>query len=262
MVRRIDAQESNLSIDCPAVESTPRWIRVRFGNRIIADSKKAMLLRQYGAGRLPTYYFPQSDVDQRVLKPPAGNVDDSDNRMHIWTVETTEKTLEGGAWTYANPPKQHEMLRGYISFQWNGMDAWYEEDEEVYVHARDPYTRVDVLKSSRHVRVEINGQCLARSDRAFLLFETGLPTRYYLPRTDINMKDLVKSDLATHCPYKGIAEYWSLRRGNLVMENIVWSYPDPIPENPKIRGLMCFFNERLDIFVDDELLPRPKTLWS
>ncbi len=138
----------------------------------------------------------------------------------------------------------------------------YEEEEEVFVHARDPYKRVDAIASSRHVEVSVGGVTVADSRRPILLFETMLPTRYYLPREDVRMDVLQSSDTKTRCPYKGIASYWSARVGDRLVLDIVWSYPDPIKENPKIKELMCFFNERVDLTVDGELRPRPRTKWS
>ena len=142
------------------------------------------------------------------------------------------------------------------------MDAWYEEDDEVYVHPRDPYKRIDVLHSSRHVRVVIAGETVAETRRPCLLFETGLPTRYYVPREDVRMDLLEPTELTTRCPYKGMASYWSVRVGDYVAENGVWSYSDPIPECAKIKDRLCFYNERVDLYVDGELQSRPQTMWS
>jgi uncharacterized protein (DUF427 family) len=142
------------------------------------------------------------------------------------------------------------------------MDAWYEEDEQVFEHPRDPYHRVDVLQSSRQVRVEIGGQVVAESRHPRLLFETNLPTRYYLPVEDVRMDLLEATQTSTVCPYKGTASYWRLR-GDPPARDVAWSYLDPIPEIPKIRGLIAFFNERVDaLYVDDELQDKPKTPWS
>jgi uncharacterized protein (DUF427 family) len=133
----------------------------------------------------------------------------------------------------------------------------------VYVHARDPYKRVDVLHSSRHVRVVVAGEVVADTRRPRLLFETGLPTRYYLPRPDVRMDLLVSSATETRCPYKGIASYYSLRVGGTLVEDIAWSYRFPIPECAKIENLVCFFNERVEAtYVDGEREAKPRTRWS
>ena len=143
------------------------------------------------------------------------------------------------------------------------MDAWFEEDDEVYVHARDPYKRVDVLHSSRHVKVVVAGQVMAESRRPAVLFETGLPTRYYLPKADVRMDLLVPTDTETRCPYKGTASYYSMRSGSALVRDIAWYYRHPIPECSKIENLICFFDERVDaVYVDGELQDRPRTRWS
>jgi uncharacterized protein (DUF427 family) len=242
------------------VEVSPRWVRVKFGGEIIADSKQVLLLRQYGPDRLPTYYFPPADVRRIALRPSFN--ENQRGEMTYWNVKVGDRIAEKGAWTYLEPPAELAALKGYISFKWDAMEAWFEEEEEVFVHARDPYKRVDVMPSSRHVRVVIAGETVAETRRPSLLFETSLPTRYYLPREDVRMDLLEPTDLTTRCPYKGIASYWSVKIGNHVSKNVVWSYPDPIPENPKIKNLMCFFNERVDLYVDGQLQPRPQTPWS
>jgi uncharacterized protein (DUF427 family) len=132
----------------------------------------------------------------------------------------------------------------------------------VLVHARDPHKRVDTLRSSRRVQVFAGGQQVADSIRPLLLFETGLPTRYYLPFEDVRTDLLEASDTVTACPYKGLARYWSLRAGDVFVRDAAWSYPAPIPEIPAIRGLLCFFNERVDLVVDGVRLERPRTVWS
>jgi len=142
------------------------------------------------------------------------------------------------------------------------MEGWYEEAEQIFVHARDPHKRVDVLASSRHLRVVIGGETVAETDRPFLLFETGLPTRFYIPQEDVRMEQLEPTSLTTRCPYKGVARYWSARIGDKVVRNVVWSYADPIPECPKIKGLLSFFNEKVDLYVDGDAQEHPRTPWS
>jgi uncharacterized protein (DUF427 family) len=242
------------------VEPSPRWVRVKFGGQYVADSRRALLLIQYPPAGLPTYYVPQADVRMDLLEPPAS--DGQDGHIAYWTVRAGERAAERAAWAHLSPPPDLADLRGHITFKWDAMDGWYEEDEEVFVHARDPHKRVDVLASSRHVRVVIAGETIAETRRACLLFETGLPTRYYIPREDVRMDLLEPSNLKTRCPYKGIASYWSVTIGDHVARNGVWSYPDPIPECPKIKDLLCFYNERVDLYVDGELQTRPQTMWS
>lgn len=164
--------------------------------------------------------------------------------------------------TGPEPTGAVENLSSHITFDWDQMDSWYEEAEEIYEHARDPQHRVDAIASTRHIEVSLNGQQLAASDHPHLLFETTLPTRYYLPADDVNFDYLEPSNLVTRCPYKGIAKFWSVKRTEREGRNVAWSYPDPIAENPKIRNLVAFYNERVDIALDGELLQRPLTPWS
>lgn len=177
------------------------------------------------------------------------------------------RRAEKAAWTYPDPAAGLEALKDHIAFYWKEMDAWYEEDDEVFVHPRDPYHRVDVLRSSRHVRIEAAGQLVADSHRPCLLFETGLPTRYYLPKQDVRMDLFEPSRTTSQCPYKGIAVYWTMRAGRgggreQGPRDLLWAYPFPIPECPKIENLVSFYNEKVDITVDGEPQPRPTTIWS
>ncbi len=155
--------------------------------------------------------------------------------------------------SYAEPSGALARLEGHIALYWNAIDAWFEEDEEVFVHPRDPYTRVDTVHSSRHVRVKVDGQVVAETRRPVLLFETGLRTRYYIPKLDVRMDLLEATSTVTHCPYKGAASYWALRVGGKTYRDFVWSYPRPIPEIPKIEDLLCFYNEKVDLYVDGVL---------
>jgi uncharacterized protein (DUF427 family) len=239
------------------VESSKRWVRVKFGGEYIADSKRPMLLVQYGPGRLPTYFFAESEIRMDLLEEPREL-----EGKKFWTIGVNGKSATGAAWKFLAPPDELADLEDMITFEWDKMDNWYEEEEEVFVHARDPYKRVDVMPSSRHVRVEIDGTVVAESKRPSLLFETSLPVRYYLPKEDVDMSYLEPTDTRSRCPYKGIARYWSVRVGNNAHEDIAWSYPEPIPENPKIKGLVCFFNERVDIYLDGRLEERPFSPWS
>jgi uncharacterized protein (DUF427 family) len=180
----------------------------------------------------------------------------------FWSLRVGDRVVEKAARSQPDPAGDRAALKDHIAFFWAKMDAWYEEDDEVFVHPRDPYHRVDVLRSSRRIRVEIDGTMVAESARPTLLFETGLPTRYYIPKQDVRMDLLVPSDTRTGCPYKGVASYWSVRVGGELVKDIVWSYPAPIPECPKIENLLSFFNERVDIFIDGQQEVRPKTAWS
>jgi uncharacterized protein (DUF427 family) len=173
------------------------------------------------------------------------------------TVRAGNKEAPGAAVRYQDSPIAD--LRDLIRLDWDAMDAWFEEDEEVFTHPRDPYTRVDIVPSSRHMRVEVEGVTVAESTSPRLLFETGLPARYYLPKTNVRLDLLIPTDTVTHCPYKGQAEYWSVRAGDTVHEDLAWSYRTPLPESQKIAGLIAFYNEKVDIYLDGDLQGRPST---
>ena len=236
-------------------------VRAFFADTAIANSSRALLLLE--RKHLPVYYFPMDDVRMDLLK-------ETDSHTHCprkgnasyWTIEVGDWRSENAAWSYLDPIPQAAEIKGYVAFYWNELDSWFEEDDEVFVHPRDPYTRVDVLNSSRHVRVEVEDETIAETHRPRLLFETGLPTRYYIPKDDIRMDLMKPTATKTRCPYKGEASYWSVEAGGKVLEDLAWSYPQPIPECPKIENLVSFFNEKVDIYVDGELKSRPKTHWS
>jgi uncharacterized protein (DUF427 family) len=242
-------------------ESSSRRVRAVFAGVTIADSRRVMLLHE--SKHLPIYYFPLEDVrtdlllstERRAQSPLIGEASYS-------SVQVGDRVAENAAWRYKSPLPDGPDVKDHIAFYWNVMDAWYEEDDEVFAHPRDPYHRVDVLHSSRHIRVVIGGETVAETRRPCLLFETGLPTRYYIPKLDVRMELLEPTEKSTTCPYKGNASYWSVTVGNTIATDIAWSYPFPIPECPKIENLIAFFNERADIYVDGELTPRPRTPWS
>jgi uncharacterized protein (DUF427 family) len=243
------------------IEPTARRVRVEFAGTTVADSTRALLLLE--PKHLPVYYFPVADVRTELLEPT-----DKSTNCHwkgdasYWTIRVGDRVSKNAVWGYQDPLPEAAAIAGHVAFYWHRVDAWFEEDDEVFVHARDPYHRVDVLNSSRHVRVEVDGETVAESRRPRLLFETGLPTRFYLPKADVRMDLLERTDTTTRCPYKGEAIYWSARIGGQRRKDVAWSYPFPIPEIPKIERLLAFFNERVDLYVDGELQPRPQTPWS
>jgi uncharacterized protein (DUF427 family) len=238
------------------LEPSARWVRVMSGGETIAESKSATLLLQYGPGILPTYFFNEDEVEMARLVDPK-----EINGRRFWTVQTGDRAIRQAAWAFVDPPPHLAALSKRLTFDWRKLD-WYEESERAYVHARDPHKRVDVMASTRHVRIEVGGQTIADTRRPHLLFETWLPTRFYIPPEDVRMDYLRETRFSTQCPYKGTARYWSVTVGDQVLENVCWSYPDPIPECPKIAGLLCFFNEKVDLYVDGERMERPLTPWS
>jgi uncharacterized protein (DUF427 family) len=241
------------------VEPGAKRVRAFLGGEPIADTMRPILV--WEAPYYPTYYFPVADVRTELLEAD-GDVVHSPSRGdgHTFTVRMGGKESRGAALRYEDSPI--EELRDAIRLDWDAMDAWFEEDEEVFTHAREPYTRVDILPSSRHVRVEVNGVTVAESTSAKLLFETGLPVRYYLPKTHVRMDLLAPTETASHCPYKGQAEWWSVRIGDTVHDDLAWSYRTPLPESQKIAGLVAFYDEKVDVYVDGVLQQRPHTKFS
>jgi uncharacterized protein (DUF427 family) len=241
------------------VEPGQKRVRVYLGGELVVDTLRPLLV--WEVPYYPAYYLPESDVRREALVA-TGTVTHSPSRGEArhFTVKAGGQEAADAAWTYPDSPI--EALRGHIRFEWGAMDAWFEEDEEVFVHPRDPHSRVDVLSSSRHVEVAIDGVKVADTRRPVLLFETGLPARYYLPKPDVRMDLLTPTDKVSQCPYKGTARYWSLRTADVVSEDVAWSYPTPLPESIKVAGLVAFYNERADITLDGVLQERPRTPFS
>jgi uncharacterized protein (DUF427 family) len=213
------------------VDPSPRWIRAVRRGATAVDSRRAKMLHQHGA--LPRYFFPREDVRWSEL----GDVEP------------------------VRAPAGAPGLGDHVAFRWDDLDTWFEEEEPIVSHAIDPYHRVDVRRSSRHVVVSADGLELADTTRARALFETGLPTRWYVPREDVSV-DLEPTDLRTQCAYKGVASYFAVRIGDGVLENIGWTYPDPRHDAAAVRDLVCFFNEAVDLDVDDQRQERPQTPWA
>jgi uncharacterized protein (DUF427 family) len=212
-------------------EPTPKWVRAELDGETVIDSRRAVLVWEPDHV-VPGYAFPEEDVVRAKL--PAGSThtyDDND-------------------------------LAGYVGVAWEAADRWLEEDEEVVGHPHDPFTRIDIRESSRHVVVRIDGEIVADTRRPRLLFETGLPVRYYIPREDVRLELLDPSEHRTTCAYKGHASHWTATIDDERHEHIAWTYPDPLSDADQVGDLIAFYNERVDIEVDGELEARPTTKWS
>ena len=241
------------------IEPGTKRVRVYLGGEVVADTLHPVLVWEVPC--YPTYYFPMVDVRIELLEADGG-VQHSPSRGdgRTFTVRAGDSTAQRAALQYEDSPI--EELRELIRFDWDSMDDWFEEDEQVFTHARDPYTRVDILASSRHVRVDVGGTTIAESASTRMLFETGLPVRYYLPKTHVRMELLTPTASVSHCPYKGQAQYWSVRADEGVHDDLAWSYRAPFAECQKIAGLIAFYNEKVDIYVDGVLQERPITKFS
>jgi uncharacterized protein (DUF427 family) len=202
------------------LERSPRWVRGRLGDETVVDSRDVRMLHE--SNRLPVWLFPEEDV-----------------RLDLIPEDAVQR--------------RHDLLQ--IDF--GALDEWLEEDEVQFGHPRDPYHRIDALSTSRHVRVSIGGEPVAESERAVVLFETGLPPRWYLPREDVRA-ELEPSDHRTTCAYKGHASHFSVAGE----EAIAWSYPEPEREVAPIKDRIAFYDERVELEVDGEPWEPPATQWS
>lgn len=239
------------------VEPGAKRVRVMLGGEVVADSATPLLV--WEAPYYPTYYFPAEDVKTELLVE-TGETRKSPSRGEATQYVVKAGNGEGAAYSYHAP--RIDSLAGHYAFVWKTMDHWFEEDEEVWVHARDPYTRIDILPSSRRVRIEIDGVTVADTTNASFLYETNLPARYYMPKTDVRMDLTTPTDLATACPYKGVARYWNVEVDAKTHENVLWGYDSPRPESQKVSGMVAFYNERVDVYVDEVLQTPPKTKFS
>jgi uncharacterized protein (DUF427 family) len=254
-----------------------KWVRARVGDDLVVDSRRAMLVWE-PRRVVPSYAVPRADVAGRLVphqgeeevelpvRLAAGGPEVLDPRTPFLahscagqslTLLTGRGGMAGAAFAPADPD-----LEGYVVLDWEAFTEWREEEEQVFGHPHDPFARIDCLRSSRHVVLSAAGQVVADSTRATLLFETSLPTRYYLPAEDVRMDLLVPSDKHTVCAYKGTASYWSLKSGDVELPSVAWSYPEPLHDAVPVRGLVAFFTERLDLELDGVARDRPVTPWS
>ena len=222
------------------VEVSPRQVRVVFAGEEIVRTTGALLVHE--TAHVPVYYFPQADVRMDLMTR-------TDHSTHCpfkgdasyWMIAVGDQVSENAVWSYLDPYVEVPEIKDHVAFYWNKMDAWFEEDEEIFVHARDPYKRIDAVPSRREVKITVAGEIVAQSTNAHFLFETGLPTRYYLPRSDVRTNLLTTADTSTRCPYKGIAAYYDLTLGDQTYDDLVWTYPDPIAECPKNQRFALLF---------------------
>lgn len=238
------------------VEPVPRRIRALLGGRTVLDTTAARYAWEWAA--YPQYYVPLADVAPDVLVDEGREAERALGRARRHGLRVGDVHRPGAAWVQLGGE-----LEGTVRFDWTALDAWFEEDEEVFVHPRNPYARVDAIRSGRTVRVELDGTLLAESSSPVFVFETGLPTRYYLPRTALQLDVLEPSDTVTECPYKGrTSAYWSVRSGGRLHRDLAWSYDFPTRQLLPVAGLVAFYNEKLDISLDGRRLDRPVTHFS
>jgi len=256
-------------------EPTEKRIRGTLGGTTVVDSTSALLVWE-PKRVVPTYAVAAADVAAELIPsgeridepagipamgaPQLGDRPVLDPSIPFAVHTTTGEPLTaraGGAEAAAFRPSD-PALDGYVLLEFEAFDAWYEEDERNVAHPRDPFHRIDIVHSSRHVLVELDGATLAESTRPCLLFEPPLPVRCYLPRDDVRMDLLAPSETRTACAYKGQASYLSTATD----DDVAWYYPEPLREAAEVTGRIAFFNERADVVIDGERRERPVTPWS
>jgi len=244
--------------DSLRVERSPKRVRAMVGGQTVLDTRAAMLVWEHPY--YPTYYVPADDIRAALVEAadPTGRTTHADlGPARVLDVRAGGQQRPRAALAF--PDATDASLRGLVRVTWESMDEWMEEDEPVYVHPRDPYKRIDILASSRHVHVVVGDVTVADSRQPRILFETGLPPRYYLPPPDVRMDLLEPTDSVTRCPYKGDATWWSLEVDGKSHDDLAWMYRAPTPESQKIAGLVAFYDERVDLYLDGALQDRPKT---
>ena len=238
------------------IEPVPRRIRAFLGGVAVADTTGALYVWEWPF--YPQYYIPLVDVRGEALV-------DEQHTQHTHRGPVQVHSLQAGGVVRPGAARlltdsSLASLSGTVRFEWAALDSWFEEDEQVFVHPRNPYVRVDALRSTRTVRVELEGAVLAESRSPVMVFETGLPTRYYMARTEVNFEYLVPTATVTECPYKGVTSaYWSVRVDDTLHDDLVWSYDFPTRQLLPIAGLVAFYNEKVDTFVDGVAMERPQT---
>ena len=240
-------------------EPIEKRVRALAGAQTVVDSARAVLVWE-PRRIVPTYAVPAEDI-RAQLAPAAAVEAEGPPVLHpgipfsVHTAAGEPVSIgdrEGAGFRFSD-----DDLAGYVALDFGAFDAWYEEDEQIHGHPRDPYHRIDVRRTERPVRIEVDGDVVAESNRARLLFETHLVVRYYLPKEDVRGR-LVPSSRATYCPYKGGASYWSVETNGRRHDDIGWSYEEPLPDAVSIAGFVAFWNERVDVFVDGELREPPR----
>ena len=231
------------------VQPVPRRVRAVHGDRTVVDTTDARYVWEHRF--YPEFYLPPDAVPDDVVDDEGRTEQTPQGPVRLHSLVLGDERTAGGARRLTDE-SELEGMAGWWRLEWDAFDAWFQEDEALLGHPRSPYVRTDALPSSRHVRVEARGTVLAESDRPVLLFETGLPTRHYLPRQDVRTDLLTATDLRTSCPYKGtVSEYWDVTVGDTTIEEVAWCYAEPFPEVAAIAGHIAFLDEKVDVVVDD-----------
>jgi uncharacterized protein (DUF427 family) len=238
------------------IEPVPRRIRAVLAGEVVLDTTAASYVWEWP--NYPQYYIPIADVRTDLLVDEHHDQKLSRGTARQYGLAVGDVTRPTSLRVYGEDALPG--LPGMARFEWDALDAWYEEDEQVFVHPRNPYTRVDAIRSTRQVRIELNGVVLAETASPVMVFETGLPTRYYINQSELHLAHLVPSVTVTACPYKGTTSgYWSVNVGGAIHPDLAWYYTFPTRQLQPIAGLVAFYNEKVDTYLDGTLLERPVT---
>ena len=228
-------------------EPLRRRMLVRFGGEWVADSEDVILLHE--PGRYPVAYFPLAAV--RGLVPETRTTDHRELGATAWFgVRAGEKQVPHAAWQHTSLPEHAAVLRDRVAFAWRAMDAFYEEDERIVGHAADPYHRIDIRRTSRHLVVRDGDRVVAETRNPLALYESGFAPRWYVPRADIDAAALTPVDGQTFCPYKGLASYYDIGS----RRRAAWSYVDAWPEVGAVSDWVSFEPDLVDVFLDGRKL--------
>jgi uncharacterized protein (DUF427 family) len=248
-------QTVNYDIDGPAhkllMQPFPRRVRAEFAGRTVIDTRRGALLHETAI--LPQLYVPEEDIDATAFVPTEHSTHcpfkgDASYRSLV----VGDRTVENALWTYEKPIETASWLVGHVALYWSAADAWYDEDEPVAFHLPDPYHRVDIRRSSRHVQVFAGDELVAESRSPLVLSETALPNRYYLSPADARVA-LEPTTTRTGCPYKGEASYWTVKLPDgSELTDAAWGYPKPLPESSAFTGRVAFLHDGLRTVVDGE----------
>ncbi|MET9271905.1 DUF427 domain-containing protein [Kribbella sp. NPDC003557] len=230
-------------------EPLRRRMRVKFGDSWIADSEDVVLLHE--PGRYPVAYFPLEDVAAGVLEPEERSTRHKDLGPTAWfAVRTDTAGKPRAAWQHTELPDHASELKGRVAFAWRAMDAFYEEDERIVGHAADPYHRIDIRQTSRHLVVRDGDRVVADSSRPVVLYESGFAPRWYVPREDVDESALTAVEGQTFCPYKGLCSYFDIGGEH----RAAWSYEDAWTEVRRISGLVSFEPDKVEVELDGRRL--------
>lgn len=247
-----DFPESNYEIEGPKHRilwgEFPRRVRAEFAGETIFDTTAGQFLHE--SQMLPVLYVPEADVASHLLEPTATKtMCPFKGEASYWSIRVGDHASEDAVWSYPEPLEEAPWLAGHLAFYWGKLDAWYDEDEQVFGHLRDPFHRVDVRPTSRRVSVTANGEQVAATTHAMVLSETGLPNRIYVPLDDVREGLLQPSATRSRCAYKGEANYWSLTAGGEQLTDAAFSYPEPLDGVERIAGYVCFLHESVETSV-------------